>query len=277
MIKLVVSDLDGTLLKIGEEFSKGISSENIDALIKLNENNIDFAIASARDIEHRHFINQILLKEVAFAGMNGAQVYVDGDVWMGKTFDPCLLYEFNNYLKNQGFAYNIITDDINHKNYTAIKNSYPFIDREKISNVESFNVYYDTSFLDVKVEKQLLRIGIFLDPKYVSKVKKYLIDTYKEFDFTLCDVDLIDTTYKGINKGSGVKKLCEMFSCTIDEVAVIGDNENDISMFNVCPMSFCMDHANDDILSHAAYKVKSVAQAIEIILKANQKEKNTSL
>ena len=275
MIKLVVSDLDGTLLKIGNEFSKGISSENFDAVTKLKENKINFAIASARDIEHRHFINQRLSMEVSFAGMNGAQVYVDGDVWMGKTFDPCLLYEFNDYFKKQGFVYNIITDDIDHKNYTAIKNSYPYIDREKVSNVESFNVHYDTSFLDVKVEKQLLRIGIFVDPNYVSVVKKYLIDTSKDFDFTLCDVDLIDTTYKGINKGSGVKKLCEMYNCTIDEVAVIGDNENDISMFDVCPMSFCMDHANDDILSHAAYKVNSVAKAIEIILQFNKK--NTSL
>ena len=47
MIKLVVSDMDGTLLNR----KGGISRGNVEAIKELEKNNIEFAIASGRDFK----------------------------------------------------------------------------------------------------------------------------------------------------------------------------------------------------------------------------------
>ena len=76
MIKLVVSDMDGTLL--GK--SKGVSIPNRNAIQRLSEHNIEFAIASGRDYNGVYqIIHELGIECEAILG-NGAQ-YVD-----------CLLY-----------------------------------------------------------------------------------------------------------------------------------------------------------------------------------------
>ena len=72
MIKLVVSDMDGTLL--GK--SKGVSIPNRNAIQRLSEHNIEFAIASGRDYNGVYqIIHELGIECEAILG-NGAQ-YVD--------------------------------------------------------------------------------------------------------------------------------------------------------------------------------------------------------
>ena len=61
------------------------------------------------------------------------------------------------------------------------------------------------------------------------------------------------------SRGAGIHK---------DEIAVVGDNENDLSMFKVIPLSYCIDHAAPAIQAQASCSVATVAQALALARKA---------
>ncbi|MBP3399111.1 MAG: HAD hydrolase family protein, partial [Erysipelotrichaceae bacterium] len=77
----------------------------------------------------------------------------------------------------------------------------------------------------------------------------------------------------GINKGHGVRSLMEMYGLDEHEVAVCGDNQNDISMFFAAKYSYCMSSATPQVKKYATKVVDSVAEAIEDILQKNELER----
>ena len=70
-LKLLVTDLDGTLLKIGNELSAGISDENREALTEFVREGGHVAIASSRGPDAQTMISGLLGVPVAAIGMNG--------------------------------------------------------------------------------------------------------------------------------------------------------------------------------------------------------------
>ena len=81
MIKLFVSDMDGTLLyNESNTHARDISLENYEAVQKLHNSGVRFMMASGRD----HFYRLILEKEFGFQvdaiGMNGCNVVIDNEV-----------------------------------------------------------------------------------------------------------------------------------------------------------------------------------------------------
>ena len=82
-MKLVVSDMDGTLIN----HQSGISPANLKAIQQLQENGIEFAIASGRDFYGvRSILDQYDIRCHAILG-NGAQ-YCDED---GQVIMSCYL------------------------------------------------------------------------------------------------------------------------------------------------------------------------------------------
>ena len=75
---------------------------------------------------------------------------------------------------------------------------------------------------------------------------------------------------KGISKGNALLELMELKGYRPTEVATIGDSMNDISMLQVTPYSFAMSHSDNIIKQSSHYIVKSVAEAIEMVLKINE-------
>ena len=84
------------------------------------------------------------------------------------------------------------------------------------------------------------------------------------FEIAASDVDMLDVSPVGINKGSGILELAQALGLDKDEIAVVGDNENDLSMFRVIPASYCIDHAAPAIQAAASRSVATVAQALAL-------------
>lgn len=61
-----------------------------------------------------------------------------------------------------------------------------------------------------------------------------------------CDVANIETS-----KGNGIKKLCEILNIDVKDTIAIGDDFNDIAMFQVVGYSVVMGNANDKIKEYA--------------------------
>lgn len=68
-------------------------------------------------------------------------------------------------------------------------------------------------------------------------------------------------------KGNALKALAKHLNINIDDIACIGDSENDLSMFEVAGKAFAMGNAIDSLKDKALYVLKSnnedgIAQAI---------------
>ncbi len=67
----------------------------------------------------------------------------------------------------------------------------------------------------------------------------------------------LDVTPAGFDKGRAVRRIAEVLSVPIDEVAVIGDMSNDLPMFDVAPHRIAMGNGIDDLKRGATFVTDS--------------------
>ena len=68
------------------------------------------------------------------------------------------------------------------------------------------------------------------------------------------EVTYYDIADKKTSKGFGVKKMCEALNIDLKDTISIGDDYNDVSMFDVTGLSIVMGNANDEVKSKAKYE-----------------------
>lgn len=77
-------------------------------------------------------------------------------------------------------------------------------------------------------------------------------------DVTSSFVNNIELMPRGVDKGTGLAELCEAFGLLPDEVMCFGDNENDLGMFDFAGHAVAMDNAPESVKAHARYVTDSV-------------------
>jgi len=80
-----------------------------------------------------------------------------------------------------------------------------------------------------------------------------------DFVFPSTKAPLIDISPHGWSKGSAVHALTEELGLTLDEVAVFGDSENDLSMIEAVPNSVAVANASDQIKEAARWHIGASA------------------
>lgn len=58
---------------------------------------------------------------------------------------------------------------------------------------------------------------------------------------------------RGYNKGTGIKKICEILNIDMKNTYAFGDSANDLGMFEVCGTSICMGNGTPDVKEAADY------------------------
>lgn len=108
----------------------------------------------------------------------------------------------------------------------------------------------DTSFEKIKSLRPLIEKIENVEIKNQSKSLTNI--NIKPRETTYCDIADIKTS-----KGYGIKKMCENLKIDVKDTISIGDDYNDISMFDVTGFSVAMGNANEDVKSKAKYITKS--------------------
>ncbi|MCS4486993.1 HAD family hydrolase [Staphylococcus americanisciuri] len=66
----------------------------------------------------------------------------------------------------------------------------------------------------------------------------------------------VETMAYQVNKGTGIEEMCRHFNIDIADTLVIGDSDNDRSMFKVGGVTVAMRNANDSIKALTAYETR---------------------
>ena len=84
---------------------------------------------------------------------------------------------------------------------------------------------------------------------------------YISSDYTL------DITYKDNSKGNAILQIMDKENLNAEDIIVIGDSYNDVSMFRLTNHSFVMEEAEEEVKTYAKHVVSSVKEAITKLVK----------
>ena len=296
MIKLIVSDLDGTLLK---RF-KGLSERNRIAVIEAQKQGVKFAIATGRGFDSTHqFIDQLELREFGgFMILNNGQRFIDVKNDREEVLSIITKEEAQKAL-SIAISHNLqMVMDGDHglafyspENMRIYRDIYIFLIRLLphfrllLSRIHVFALFGFLKSQKVKLLTKVEDITENYDKIGFTHFKHQLDASMKtltqafggELEVMRVSDNWLDVSPKGTTKLMGILKLIEQEGIHEDEVLVLGDSENDATMLKHFKHSYAMGNASIEIKALAKFVAPTnmedgVAQVIEtLVLKSEHK------
>ena len=259
-MKCIASDMDGTLLNEDQK----ISEENRKALEAVRDMGGQVIIATGRSFKEARLVLDEINFNCPIISMNGAAVYDQKGELI--TSQPISFEELDSaitFLEEAGLYFELYT---NHGVFS--KNPERAIDT-LVDIVLSANPEHDRE--DVR-RRALARIEygfLFETQDYHALIKEEDMQVFKILVFSLYKDQLsqaaqglarfdgltitssgkgnIEINHRGISKGNALEKLLSQYGIPLEETIAIGDNLNDVSMFEKAGLSIAMGNARDDI------------------------------
>lgn len=283
MIKMIVSDLDGTLLNYAHTSDKYVFKA-IDLAL---ENKIIFVVATGRAILDNGKSLGFKDRDIYIISNNGAIIKdTNGHVLYQKLLPKKFVKE--TLEKFPHFAFDLVTLDHGLVNsseevYRASFKAEKFLNRAvfKIAKKnfsdyfikgKQFNVPVE-KLVDLDIVKMNCRVPLEGDKKaYLEHLKKYPDIINLPFSKRIFEV-----THKEVNKGTAVKFLANHLGIDENDVVVFGDGGNDEPMLEAFENSYAPSNATSktkavakEVLGH--YWSRSVPRKIIQLIKDNLNE-----
>ena len=283
-MKWVVTDMDGTLIHHG-----CISPKNLQAIRLLEEHGIELMIASGRDF---HGVKTILdpyqIRCQAILG-NGAQFCdEDGHIIQSCYLSNEVLEPVTDLFEKYQIPYMIFTEDGFFTGYDPQYVKEAFIQRgialfhEKREQFEPggllekspclFLQFIPDKKVFLKQNHSIIKIEAFsIDPSLQTIIKEQLAKL-SGISFLSSFHDNIEVTDALAQKGLILKSIAIQQGISDDEIAVIGDGMNDLTLFENFKYSYAVKNAHPYIQS-LAYKIVAscdqdgVSEAVDDLLK----------
>lgn len=270
MIRLFVSDLDGTLLTDDKKISR---ADRI-ALERLQNTGIELCFATGRNKAEIEKVMENLEFKYHQVSQNGAQVYTaNGQLLHSSQFHDHSAFELYQFIRSFGLDVPVIIDAFLDIGKSELKRIIP-IEQKSYFQCEDDNVFKHVSELEKKIgfENLPIKFSYFGDVQMLRFLEAEVHKRFpNKFNSFLVDKDCLDFMPPHVNKGSGLKMLFDHLGLSHEEAVCIGDSENDISMFDVIPHSFAMKTAGSMVQSKASKRVSSVADAVDWTISYSEK------
>ncbi len=97
------------------------------------------------------------------------------------------------------------------------------------------------------------KVLMMLDSDDMNKIKKIIADSEfaDTYDYTQSSPNYYEILPKGATKGTGLLRLAELTGIDRNKIIAVGDNENDMSMFNIAKIGVAVSNASDDVKAAA--------------------------
>lgn len=269
MIRVIATDLDGTLLKPKKKFAL-VEKENKNYIKSFYG---DVVLVSGRDPKFCAKICNTLKIEHNFVSLNGAVIVKDGKVVYRQSMKKTILLNLLEYLSENYDNYEFVIFD-KYDNLTCSTNiKKSILQRRYIKHyLKNGRLHQKITISNKKTIKLLTdKTDIYKAIIYLNEgiddIYSQLKEKFKEHFEFFSSNHSIEISPIGVNKGEALKYLIDTTKVKYEEVLVVGDGNNDISMFEIFPNSFAIDDASSKLKNKAAH----------IISKFSDLEKYTKL
>lgn len=249
MTKYIASDLDGTLLKPRMK-DNYVCDKNKNIVSRFSNSTI---LVSGRNAEFVENVCNELGIEKTYISLNGALIVYRGEKIFTYYLDNKIICEIIDFVKNRFKEYSIILLDDNNKFYSINDNN----ERVSLKEQNYTSQFPKLGYITIKdnniitkllnTKNSILKVNISLndDDKYI--LYDYLVDLDLPLSYALCTHSL-ELTLKNVNKGNALKTLIQHMNISEKEIYVIGDDRNDVSMFNQFENSFLVSSETNESL-----------------------------
>lgn len=260
MIRLVTSDIDGTLL-LGE--SRALNPLLYEQIGRLRAHGIRFCAASGRQYYSLRRLFAPVADEMLFICENGAAIYAQ-DRLLSKTPLPrkeaeCLIAEI---LARRDCE--VLISGANMCYLLPKTQEYVHMLREKVGyrcTVVSDAAHIPEDILKVSAYRK--EGGEVLLPVFAPKWERV-------FNMAIAGPEWLDFTLS--DKGTGLSEVCRLTGISPSEVMSFGDNYNDVPLLSQVGTPYIMEGAAPALREQFALHCKSVEKTLQAFLCSLEKQ-----
>ncbi len=221
-MKLMISDLDGTLLLPSEN---RIALKTLEAISALQAQGIRFAVASGRAQSELYSLFSSVKDKILFVPCDGALIFEGEKLLFDAPMQNIAQFDKEDTVLLQG------------RYMTYVKGQSAFVREMKLHYRGHATEFENAAQIEEPIYKAVV---------YGNGFAAVGVNTVYR------DMRLAEYTAEGIDKGSATRFLLKHFGIDKSEAAAFGDNTNDI------PMLLAVEHSI--AISHAKYAVQKVCK-----------------
>jgi Cof subfamily protein (haloacid dehalogenase superfamily) len=244
MIRLLVSDVDGTLITKDKQLTPAVHA----ASARLTENGIKLVLVSSRPTHGVAIFADALALDTPRAGLNGG-VFTDarGGVLQARFLAPEAARTAVSYLQDNGISPWLFTDT----EWLLTNPDGDYVEREHRSIKMPFRVVAD---FEAAIDRAGKIMAASTDYPKLKACEAALQEILRGSAAVHRSQDsYLDITHPDANKGEAVRQAARLLDIDLASVACIGDMVNDLPMFDVAPFRIAMGNAPDFMRARADY------------------------
>lgn len=243
MIKLIASDMDGTLL----DSTRNINPEFYNILEKLKSKDIIFAAVSGRDMNSLKQVFKGVEDDVILASNNGNFITFRDEIIFENSIEKEKLIKVCNILRKTAKKSTIYCG----KEILYSESIIPAIIGMKYKL--KVKIVKDIT----KIDDKIIKITSIGKKEVLDKSMKALETLKNELMITPSGPNCFDICKKNGTKAQGIKILQKKFNIEFEETMVFGDHMNDLEMMEAAYYSFAMENAKKEVKEKARYVAKA--------------------
>lgn len=263
MIKLIASDIDGTLIK---DSTPDLYPEIVDAIKKLTRQGICFCAASGRQYESIRNVFRDVDTDIVYLAENGAHIrYRNEDISvtpMKREYAEEIIRQLRQYDKKCDIV--VSTP----KGSLIESRNKEFIDLLTYGYRNKFTLVQDI----LKEEAQIIKIAIYQKESIRELGEGTLIPAWKDkVKVCMAGEEWVDFMDASVDKGHALAFVQEYFGIQKEETMAFGDNNNDIGMMMAAGESYAVENAREEVRAAAkhicpSYLEKGVYQIVKELM-----------
>lgn len=254
-IKMVVTDMDGTLLNSNHE----VSQRFFELFKHLKQQNIRFVAASGRPYYSIISKLEAIKEDITVVAENGALVIANENVLLSQRINPDKIFELYDLVSNIANTYPIFCTK--HQAYIL---------RASDDFINTFSEYYSNytvidSFEEIKDD--VVKIALYHSTNSEVHIFPHVKHLRPEFNVVISGNHWVDISDAITNKGNAITFLQNHHNIKPSETMVFGDYNNDLDMLKRAKFSYAMANAHPDVKAIANFETTSNdAFGVELVL-----------
>lgn len=275
-MKYLATDLDGTLF-YPKDKKEMITKENLLLVREFIDKGNELIVISGRSLMYCVQVLRRINRDVTLICYNGSVIYSNNkcliDYSINNDIAKKIIHECYDELKIKGIL--LMTDKgLYVKTRTELEFFKVFYKKiYGLQKVYAENVIIDNNEFAKELESgKIYKIMFYFGLTRKAKIKareynKILRNNYEQFESSWSDT-VIELTNKNCNKGNALDTYFNEKNVNKEDIFVVGDSGNDISMFNkYYENSFCIEHRNKPVQKYAKNVIKNFVDLKNYIFK----------
>ena len=236
MIKLIASDMDGTLL----DENAHVPEETYELIRKLRTRGVSFAASSGRRYDTLCEFFAPVVDDMDFVASNGCQVYVDGVMVDREVYSHAAIKRLERTVLKFDCLHLVLFD----RTSSFLYDDTDVYEREIDKDLPAPRRIYETPGPQVNIIKASVYVsdGTVMDMSYALAR-----ELGEDFVFAPSGRKWVDVMQRGVSKATGIRQVMEAHGVSADEVAAFGDSMNDYEILRMVGMPIAMENGRSAI------------------------------